>query len=306
MIAVAAAVIPAVRADSLSTTDREVLLERLEKIRNSANEKIESRYRIAINAYQAAASSNEAATEFFLKCVEKIEFTDQNRRNADFREWKHKEDDKLKSVGHAAALRLQLRWLILTLRATSEQADRKQLAGEAAAMLEAIGSDYRSLKPYQNILSQGVLGSIFAKAYDLGDVKLEKWPQAPLPVGQVFDQLLMPPHRNLAGLATLKELWNRRIQMEIAMKNESTPENQGESRRIGTKDALQSPETKNFRENDLPKLKWQMETDLFKSGDESGAAVRMLQQIESLPTHESARDWTDQLSKLLSPPQATP
>jgi len=288
-------------AEPLSTTDREALLERLEKIRDSANEKIDSRYRLAIAAFQEAASSNEAATEFFLKCVEKVEFTDQNRRNADFREWKHKEDGKLKSVAHAAALRLQLRWLILSLRATSEQADRKQLGVEVAAILEAINSDFQSFKDHQNLLRQGVLGSVFAKAYDLGGVKLEKWPQAPLPVGQVFEQILMPPHRNTASLATLKDLWNRRIQMEVTMRNDAPPAAVGkESRRVGLKDEM-SPEAKRFRENDLPNLKWEMEMDLFKYGDESAAALRMLQQIESMPSHESANEWTEQLGKLLSP-----
>jgi hypothetical protein len=288
-------------AEPLSTTDREALLERLEKIRDIANEKIDSRYRLAISAFQEAASSNEAATEFFLKCVEKVEFPDQNRRNADFREWKHKEEGKLKSVAHAAALRLQLRWLILSLRATSERADRKQLGVEAATILDAIASEYQSFKEHQNLLQQGVLGSIFAKAYDLGGVKLEKWPQAPLPVGQVFEQVLMPPHRNAAGLATLKDLWNRRIQMEMTMRQDAPPPAVGkESRRVGLKEEM-TPEFKKFRENDLPNLKWQMEMDLFKYGDESAAAVRMLQQIESMPAHESVQEWTEQLGKLLSP-----
>lgn len=294
------------RAEPLSTTDREVLLERLEKIRQLADEKIESRHRLAIAAYEQGATSNDAATELFLKCVEKVEFTDQNRRNADFREWKHKEDDKLKAIGHAVALRLQLRWLILALRSTSERADVKQLAGEAAGILEVIGSEYRAIRPYQNILSQGVLGSVFARAYDLGDVKLERWPQAPMPISQVFEQLLMPPHRNLAGLPVLRDLWGRRIQFEVAMRTEGGAEPPTESRRIGTRDSMQNPEVRNFREVELPKLKWQMEADLFKSGDESGAALRMLQMIESLPTHESSADWAEQLGKLLSPPQKTP
>jgi hypothetical protein len=44
-----------------------------------------------------------------------------------------------------------------------------------------------------------------------------------------------------------------------------------------------------------------MELDLFRNGDESGAAVRMLAHLEKYLAHPSARDWGKQFEALLKP-----
>ena len=51
----------------------------------------------------------------------------------------------------------------------------------------------------------------------------------------------------------------------------------------------------------LPELQWQMEMDLFRNGDEGGAAMRMLAHIEKHLNHKSAREWGEQFKNLLSP-----
>jgi hypothetical protein len=117
-------------ADPLSSADREALLESLEKIRETADSKVDARFRVAIAAYRDAMNTDETAIEFYLKCIEKVNFLDQERKTADFRDWKRKEGDRLSDQAFRLALRYQLRWLILTLQASSEKANarRAQLA----------------------------------------------------------------------------------------------------------------------------------------------------------------------------------
>ena len=126
LILAAALSLSSAHADALSAPEREALLQKLEEMRANAESKVDARYRAAIAAYQAAMASDDAAMELYLNCVEKVNFKDQQRKNADFREWKRREEDRLSDPGIGLALRLQLRWLILTLRAASEKTERDQ------------------------------------------------------------------------------------------------------------------------------------------------------------------------------------
>ena len=297
-------------SESLSDADRETLLENLEKLRESADAKVDARFRIALAAYRNAISSDDAAIDLYLNCLEKVNFEDQQRKAADFREWKRKESEKLSDPGLRLALRHQLRWLMLTLEAASEKADRVKLGGDAKEIVDAIFRDPSELEGQEAILNQAVTSSVFARAYDINHVKVEKWPLSPVELASIYDEILLPPFRNAARLAGLRTTWISRIQYEIAKIEHfsgSNPPAGGEDRdekRVGMVDAMRSPEYVKFLEEEVPKLQWKMEVDLFTHGDESGAAVRMLAHLEKHIAHPSAREWSDELQKKLK--RATP
>jgi len=303
MLAVAAIACQLVHADALTPADREALLERLEKLRASAESRIEARYRAAISAYTSAAGSESAASDLYLKCVEKVNFTDQNRRAADFREWRRRESDRLSATGFGLALQLQLRWLILTLQAASGDADRAQLAANAQTIVNTIASEASKLAGQQQVLNQAVTASFFARAYDIGGVDVENWPLAPGQIGQIYDQILLPPLRQQRKVQELRAAWTRRIQQEMT-RRENMPSDSG-GRRIGMAAAMRGPDYDRFVAETLPELQWQMETDLLRHGDERGAATRMLAHIEKNITHKSARKWTEELERLLNPAART-
>ncbi|RPJ35295.1 MAG: hypothetical protein EHM17_03110 [Verrucomicrobiaceae bacterium] len=288
-------------AETLSPADREALLEKLEKLRENADSKVDARFRMAIAAYNAAAGGDQAAAEFHLQCIEKVDFMDQLKKNSDFREWKRKEAEKLSAPGRGLALRLQLRWLILTLRAASEKADRDPLISGVQEIVAAIARDAEKLKDHRQILSQPVTSSVFAKAYDIGEVTLEKWPLAPGDIGQIYEQILLPPLHKPGQLEALRSAWIRRIQQEMAVQESWAGENDPANRRIGTAAELRPPEYDFFVAETVPELQWQMELDLFKHGDEQAAALRMLGHLEKHINHKSARSWAAEFGKLLNP-----
>jgi hypothetical protein len=291
------------RAEILSDADRETLLENLEKLRESADSKVDARFRLALAAFREAIGSDDAAIQLYLNCMEKVNFEDQQKKSADFREWKRKEAEKLSDPGLRLALRHQLRWLVLTLQAASEKADRAKLAGDAQEIVDSIFRDPEKLKNQENLLNQSVTSSVFARAYEINSAKVDKWPLSPVQLDQVYEQILLPPYRTPSRLSELRAAWVKRIQQEGAKMEHwsGNDKNPKEEKRIGMASAMQSPAYEKFLADTQPKLQWEMEIDLFRNGDESGAAVRMLAHLEKYLAHPAARDWGKQFETLLKP-----
>lgn len=302
----ASLVVSSARSEPLTSADREALLENLEKIRETADSKVDARFRLAISAYREAMSTDEAAMDFYLKCIEKVNFEDQQRKNADFRDWKRKEGDKLGDQGFRLALRYQLRWLILTLRASSEKTKVSELSGDAQEIVDAIFRDADKLAGQGQTLGQPVTSTVFARAYEIGGLDKETWPLTPVQLDAVYGQVIFPPLRTPSRVEALRAAWIKRIQQEIT-KTESISRNGGGNggpKKNGGENGPGSPEHERFMAENVPQLQWEMEMDLFRSGDEAGAAMRMLSHIQKHLDHKSSRDWGQQLKTLLTPKPA--
>jgi len=304
-------------AAPLSDADREALIERLDALKQAATERLDARFRAGFQAYGAALGSDDDALALYLKCVEKVDFIDQKKKESEFREWKRKEDEKLSKPAFKTALRHQLNWLSLTCQAASENADRERLAALAQSSMDAIFRDIENLKDQQTVLKQSVTGTVFAKAYEIGNLKLEKWSTSPVDIQSVYENIVMPPMRNPSNIDKLRETWLRRIQQEGAVaeywtgKEGRRDNNNREEGRSNIADAnARSPEMDRFLTETLPGLGWQMEMDLFKSGDQAAAAVRMIGHIEKHIGHSSAKGWSEQFRAMLTsnipiPPKPT-
>lgn len=291
-------------AEILSDADRETLLENLDKLKESADSRVDAKFRMAIAAFRNAVGNDQAAIDLYLNCMEKVNFEEQQKKAADFREWKRKEAEKLAEPGLRLALRHQLRWLILTLQAASENVDRTKLAGDAQDIVDTIFRDPEKLAGQEKILSQSVTSSVFARAYEINSVKVEKWPLSPVLLDQIYTEILLPPFQNPTRINELRATWIKRIQQEGAKIEHMADKPRGEDRedkRIGMASAMRGPEFEKFLQDTVPKLQWEMEVDLFSNGDQSGAAVRMLAHLEKYITHASAREWGEEFRKLLKP-----
>lgn len=302
LILAAVLCLPSARAEDLSDVEREALLQKLEELRANADSKVDARYRSAIAAYQAAMASEDAAMELYLNCVEKVNFKDQQRKSSDFREWKRREEERLSDPGMGLALRLQLRWLILTLRAASEKTERSQLITGVREVVDALVTDAEKLRNQRQILDQSAVSSLFARAYDIGEVKVNDWVFSPSQIGDIYDKILLPPLRSARQVDALGTAWLRRISQETRMQ-EFMPEQERDEngkRRIGMADAMRGREFEMFIADTVPELHWAMEMDLFRHGDERDAAVRMLAHLERNLGHKSARKWTTEFTALLS------
>lgn len=288
-------------ADPLSPADREALLENLEKLRGTVSERIDARFRAAIVAYRGAMANEGAAIEFYLKCVKKVNFEDRHRKASEFTDWKKREDDRLSETSLRRALVHQLRWLVFTLQAASEKADLDKLAPEGQQIIDDLFNDGATLTSQQEVLGQNVTSTVFARAYDIGGIKLEKWPFSPLHLAQVYEAVLLPQYRAAGDIQALRAGWLKRIRQEGLLYEETHARNKTNGRSIAP-ESSRSPAQEKFVTETLPDLQWQMETDLYRCGDQRGAALRMISHIEKHLTHTRAREWSDELKALLSPP----
>lgn len=293
---------PTARTEPLSPDIRDALFARLRKLQEMADARVDAQFRTALGAYRSAAANNQSALDFYLKCIEKVNFEDQKKKSSEFRDWKRQQSEKLSAAKIGPALRLQLRWLMLTLQAASEKAEPAALAASAAEILNAVYDDAEQLSDQQSVLNESVTSTVFARAYGIGNLRLDaKWPQSPAQIGAIYDEILMPPLRRPSRTAELRAAWNKRIQQEITRQEFWGPKNPNPKKKIGTAESMRSPEYDRFMAETVPNLQWQMEMDLFSSGDENGAAQRMLAHIEKHLAHASSRNWAEALAALLGP-----
>ena len=300
----------AVHADPLSQADREALIEKLDTLRDSAKEKAVGRMESASTAFRTAMASDDAAVELYLKCVEKVEFSDQKKTSQDFREWKRRQGEKLEGEGLKRCLRHQLRWLVLTMEAAESNGKTTALAIKASEALESIYGTPQQFDGNVQPLREPVTNSIFAKAYNLSGIKVDKWPLSPLELNQVFGQVIFPPLREKGNIEALRTQWQRRILYEGVDKQywgggggggrEGGREG-GKEHEKGGKREESSAEYEKFVNETQPDLIWQMEEDLYRSGDQKGAAVRMLEHIEKHLAHPKAREWAERFKALIDP-----
>lgn len=293
-------------AAPLTSADREALLDSLDKLRSTTEGKRDARIRAALSAFRSANGSEEAAMELYLNCVERVNFEAENKKSSDFREWKRKEADKLSDPAMKTALRYQLSWLVLALESIPNQADMKKIAAEGLQLEDSMFSNPDKLRGQGELLTQSVMSSVFARAYEVDSFKIKQFPASPLPIGEVYDKLILPQLRSPASLSRLQAAWQKRIQQEtIMVEGFSGGRGSGVGRAGTSISTTVSPEYQRFIENTKPTLQWKMEIDLFQNGDESGAAVRMLAHIEKNITHPSARQWGEELKHLLTPEATT-
>jgi hypothetical protein len=289
---------PLLPAEPLSQADREALIEKLDTLRDNAREKAMTKIGAAAAAFRAGMASDEAAVKLYLECTEKVEFQDRQRSSQEFREWKRRQDDRLKDEGLRRSLRHQLRWLVLSLEAAEAGEKRDALAPRAAEAVDAIFANPEQFGGNVGSLSEPVTNTVFARAYNLGGAKLEDWPLSPLEVSAVFNQIIFPPLRQEGKFDSLREQWLKRIRYEGVAREHWSGSGEGRG-----KDDERSPAFEKFIVETLPDLRWQMEEDLFKAGDQQRAAINMLAHIEANVTHSKARDWAESFRVMVDPPK---
>jgi len=291
-------------ADPLSAADREALLDSLEALRDSAGAKVDARFRVAISAYRQAMGSNETAIEFYLKCIEKVNYEDQQKKYTDFREWKRKQSDQLSDAQFRLALRYQLRWLVLLLQASSEKADTAAIARDASETIDSIFLDADKLDTQGQMLRQSVTGTVFAKAYDISNLDKSSIPNAPLQLTEFYSEVVFPPLRTPDRVEFLRAAWIKSIQQQAVEAEIWAGDGNGNGNGKGQKNGQDNTRALNaekFAIETLPQLQWDMEMDLFSNGDEARAAKRMLAHIEKHITHKSVRQWGEDFKRLLTP-----
>ncbi|MEN8774025.1 MAG: hypothetical protein ABF379_09325 [Akkermansiaceae bacterium] len=284
-------VLPAIGQEKpLSELDRELLLEKLKEIQDTSDNTVKGRYGVALAAFKKARDSSAAAHELYLNCVEKVRYEDQLKKASEFRDWKKRHKDRSDSPAFRLALQHQLNWLVLTLEAAQVE-DISSLASRGISVLEAIIRDAEDLKGQGQLLRSNPLSSIFADAYSVGNAEVGNWPKSPLDIDDLYEYVILPPLRTPETLDSLRKGWLKRIEHEGNLLEKWTNEASGDRDR--------KPAFEKWLVEGRQNLNWGMEIDLFQSGDQRGAAIRMLEHLKKNLTHKSAPKWIGQFTTLV-------
>ncbi len=282
---------------TLTEADRIALEEQLERIQKQSNERVGGLFKRAIQDYRSAIQSDDATMDLYLKCYEKIRFTDEKRKASEFREWKRRNKERLSSASMRMALRHQLAWLLLSIEAARRDGDISEMGKRAVEHLDQIMKNAEVLKTHRSILSQNALGSVFAKAYSL-NIRVKDWPQSTMDIAQIYDKVVLPPLRMPSRIDSLRSAWKKRILHEGHLIEKW---NDREGTTIGKKDAMRAPEFEKFLSETRPTLLWKMEMDCFNAGDQRQSALQMLKHLEANLSHKDAPEWIKQFQGLINP-----
>jgi hypothetical protein len=293
IIAVILAITPLVNAqdsaETLTQADRDALLERLEKMESDSAAKTDARFSMAVSAFRTALSDEQGPVQLYLKCKEKIDFTNKEKKSQEFREWKRANENTLSKPAFNQALRYQLRWLLLSLQAASAKKDVFAFGPDASKLAAAVIMEGETLREQRAVLGESVFSTVFAQAYNIDTVSIQNWPNNPLDIDTLYEQVIFPPFREPGKTSQLRSAWDNRIQMQINYVSKWSKD----------------PSTlKKFQTGPYLDLVWKMETDIFNAGDQRGAASRMFQHIERNISNPKAEAWAKQLKSFLeSPPE---
>lgn len=262
------------------------LLEQLKKVEEATRKTHASMNSSVTSILRDAVSSDSKAIALWLECSREVDFREKGRKESEFREWKEGMDKKLSGSGAGGAIRANLQFLLLGIRAAdaksaSEQNEVRSALASFMDSLPSLGKDVLR----QPLLRTSILSSPVARRYKLhATVKLPKgWPQDPGAVGGAYEDVILPPLRSAKETAKIQAAWQRWIRTEAA---------------IAT--AKDSPvDLKDYQDQRLPLLEWGMARDLFRAGSPHGANG-LMQTIQKYPTNPLVSSWIEEAKTLLT------
>lgn len=272
-------------ADPLGEDVRQRILGELSTIEEVVTGKRVSTRKTAVAMFQNAAASDKATYEFFLECVKMLRFDEKGGSYSDFREWRERNEGSAKDESHLLAMRLQLQYLVLTLRA-AEGVDRASIVPELEEFVGRIVANAELLEGAGwKTLREPVNRTVFAEAYELNQsLQMEQWHYAPGDYAGVYEQTVLPYFR-AENPAELPAAWDRRIQLESQLVELAAEEDES---------AIET-----FRDERLPRLHWQKGVDLFQHVSQQQGATALLQILRTNADHPDATKWIGEVKGLL-------
>ena len=269
-------------ADSLTGDERGSILLELNDIQDVLESKQLNLRTSAAQTFQAASSSNDAAYEFYLKCHKVLNFDPKGASYSDFRNWRDRQEDKVKTEPNLAAMRLQLQYLVLSMKA-AEADEIDSIIPELEQFVGNVVANAENLN--MRTMQEPVTKTIFAEAYELNkSLKMENWSYSPGNYDEVYQTTIFPYYRETAP-KELAAVWDRRIALELGLVT---------SEQAGNTEALEK-----FQQERLPTLHWQKSLDLFNSVSQKQGAAALIQLVRANPEHPDIRNWVESFRQLL-------
>jgi hypothetical protein len=301
-------------APAATLTDQQVntIMQQLKELEKTIEQQRGGSLASIIQKINAGAASDAAAMNFFEECEKVlIERQDIDRGEARKREQaaerqNERRTDTKKENGQdqgdfATAVRLQLRYLALTLEA-HETKDIEKMVPKLTAFVGEVLSNAEKLKGRAGqFLAQAIGGgggggrgaggggggerSPFVAALQIERyLDAEHWSHRPLDFGDQCDKTVFPILREKKK-SELAAQWDARINNEAALRKVTQSE----------------AEFALWGQNELPTIRWARARDLFANSDKPLFGMRdMIEVIRTSPGHADATSWLAELKNLVA------
>ncbi len=260
------------------------MLAELATLAKEAKESQTGKHTSALAAFRAASASNTAAYEFFTECYKKINFDEQERKYSDYREWKSDKGKELRSAEHCTALRFQLQWIVLAIRAANAE-DLGELIPSITAYMDSVSENEEGMGVYFRLLRQPVTQSVFAEVYglDTGLASLKSFEFTPANFDGIFEKTILPYYRAVEEVDPLIAAWDKRIFFDAKRTAEVKLEKVKED----------------YLTERLPAMKWRKWSDVLAMGERARALPEMMAILKANIRHDKAREWIADLEATL-------
>lgn len=295
---------PAAAAEKLTEQQVNNVLSQLKVLEEEILSKRGNNLSAILAKLNAAISSDQAALKLYTDCdvLVNVERKEEGKTEARQRaeQMERALERKSKGGGGAAsddgdsalAIRLGIRYLILTLEAhEAKDEDFKKMIPK----LQSYINDLVASAPKLHGRALGMVNRVCAEggpvveAFQLGRfLNRDGWSGSPTNIGSMYSTTILPLAEAEAK-NSLPELWDARINAEVAFRKENMSE----------------PEFILWGQNELPALRWQRASYLYKNGPSLiNAMADMLKLIRDYPNHADAPGWVSQLRGFVN--QAAP
>lgn len=271
-----------------------------------------------IQKLRAATASERAALALYQDCeklnADRKAITRDDKRAREEQVKKQAEKNKpptameVKEDGDfGLAVRLQLRYLVLTLQA-HETPDVEKILPDLNAYLQEVVSVSDKLRGRAGTYLAASLraggggrggrggggGNPFVPAFQLADyLESDNWSFGPVDFGDIWDKTILPYYR-AKKKSDLGAQWDARISAEGGYK----------------KGTISDAEYSLWLQNEVPNIKWQKLRDLFENGEKPvNALADMLALVRDNPGHPNSPKWLEEFRKLVvaaTPADGTP
>lgn len=312
-------------AQSLTPAEKTQVAQMIEELHQKLHGGSATNNSRAVSTLQAILKSPKATYQYYMACIKELQFDAVGKRESEWREWRERNEDQLKSTEHVAALQYQAKFLLLTLavaREKDEAAGVKKVMPLLIDYYDDLTGDFDKLEGQRRILITPALDSVFADRLKLSltMAPLETWIDAPLPVSTVYDGVILPHFRKEKNHPALQAAWNKRIVHESKTLEGAgrggaldlpagIPENlirrfgldnrdrKRDQQREDTRQKKVSEE--DFSKDRLPVLHWGKNRDALLFGPNAASSLQALGRIirENL-AHSEAPNWLKELKSL--------
>ncbi len=256
------------------------LLQQLDQFQEELAQKKSGSLRKAVSDLRSAIQTEDAAIEYWLDAVMATQFVGLTKENTQFREWRDKNQDKLRDGGFRFAVRMQLRWLAISL-ARHLTEDQKVLMPEVASFANDIASNQKALT--QKFASEIInmdsgkipVAQVLGVGYLVGGTG---WETVPGKYQQIYENLVLPFWRENRSDAAIG-YWDMRLTMLEASMAETN---------LNMTAAVTTQVLK-------PDLQWSRAKEFVLIGQPNRGAQEMWAILMANPGHKDAEKWTGEL-----------